>query len=95
MFVEHRRQQQEAESSPQAKKFLDDAAADIQKVLHDAITAIPDGDNKRLSHPHKPYVRLVVKYNKVAYRIIWRWLDSNDCIFILKIDKRGKVYNNL
>ena len=87
-------QQSLPEYSKQSDKYLNTLDKKSEQKLKDAIEDIPNGNIKPyIGHP--PYLRLVVRHNKVSYRVIFKWIldgDGKDQVYIAKIKPRGDVY---
>lgn len=82
------------EYSKQADKYLSALDKKSEQKLKEAIEEIPNGNIKPYTG-HPPYFRLVVRHNKVSYRVIFKWiLDSKgkNQVYIAKIKPRGDVY---
>ena len=88
-----RRQKLEPIPSKQAEKYLNKLDDKARNKLKDSIINIPDGDIRPYdSNP--PYFRLIVRHNKVSYRVIFKWI-SDEQICILKIKPRGDAYKGV
>ena len=88
-----RQQKLEPIPSKQVEKYLNKLDDKTRSKLKDSIIKIPDGDI-RPYNSNPPYLRLIVRHNKVSYRVIFKWI-SNEQIYVLKVKPRGDAYKGV